>query len=384
MTHEAMKVPKKWEIFCRVVDNYGDIGVCWRLACALVVEHHVDIRLWVDDWVVLSRICPQVSKDGDIITGVELRRWTDTFQYENDVDVVIEAFACELPDFVVQAMAGRSPSPLWINLEYLSAEDWIEDCHGMSSPHPDNGLEKFFFFPGFTPGTGGLIRETALAGRQKAAPSRSDWLRARGIEPPSGDTLVLSLFSYEQPAIGELLAEWQAGPASVLLLVPEGRVLSSVNAALGSQITCATSPKAVGRLSMVVLPFTSQDDFDTLLLQCDINIVRGEDSFVRAQWAGQPMLWHIYPQDGDAHLKKLEAWLRRYCYGLDPTSADALRAFWLAWNRGSGLAAAWPGFYAALPELKRWARHWCGALSTQTGLITRLWQFCQQKHLKIR
>jgi hypothetical protein len=21
-----------WDIFCRVIDNFGDIGVCWRLA----------------------------------------------------------------------------------------------------------------------------------------------------------------------------------------------------------------------------------------------------------------------------------------------------------------------------------------------------------------
>ena len=24
-----------WDMFCRVIDNYGDIGVCWRLAADL-------------------------------------------------------------------------------------------------------------------------------------------------------------------------------------------------------------------------------------------------------------------------------------------------------------------------------------------------------------
>ena len=38
-----------WDIFCTVIDNYGDIGICWRLARQLRVDDGQRVRLWVDD-----------------------------------------------------------------------------------------------------------------------------------------------------------------------------------------------------------------------------------------------------------------------------------------------------------------------------------------------
>ncbi len=46
-----MNKPITCDIFCAVVDNYGDIGVCWRLARQLAHEHGMTVRLWVDDLV---------------------------------------------------------------------------------------------------------------------------------------------------------------------------------------------------------------------------------------------------------------------------------------------------------------------------------------------
>jgi hypothetical protein len=48
---------KSWDIFCRVIDNYGDIGVCWRLARQLANEYPYQIRLWVDELAALKMIC---------------------------------------------------------------------------------------------------------------------------------------------------------------------------------------------------------------------------------------------------------------------------------------------------------------------------------------
>ena len=45
-----------WDIFCTVVDNYGDIGVCWRLARQLAAEHGFAVRLWVDDLASFARL----------------------------------------------------------------------------------------------------------------------------------------------------------------------------------------------------------------------------------------------------------------------------------------------------------------------------------------
>ena len=153
----------RWDIFCSVVDNYGDIGVTWRLARQLVAEHGLAVRLWVDDLGAFVRLCPQADAQAprQIQQGVEICLWRADWQVVEPADVVIEAFACELPAAYIEAMAKRKRKVLWLNLEYLSAEDWVEGCHGLPSLQ-SNGLSKFFFFPGFTAGSGGLLREREL------------------------------------------------------------------------------------------------------------------------------------------------------------------------------------------------------------------------------
>jgi uncharacterized repeat protein (TIGR03837 family) len=367
----------KWEIFCRVVDNYGDAGVCWRLARALVVEHGVSVRLWVDDWKTLSRLCPQAVDDGIIASGVELRRWTDPFPVEEPAEVVIEAFGCNLPRTHEQAMAAREKPPVWINLEYLSAEDWVYKCHKLPSPHPELPLTKTFFFPGFVEGIGGLILEKGLLDRQDKVlkvQSRADWLRTFMREPPPENALVISLFSYEPFGLAELLHCWKKGERSVLLLVPKGRSLVGVEKALGASLPVGKESQR-GALRVVALPFTNQEGFDELLWHCDLNLVRGEDSFVRAQWAARPFVWNIYPQESDAHFTKLEAFLVLYCAGLSPGATEAITAFWRAWNGRGDTVKAWVAFERALPELENHARQWRDILAARPSLVTTLWRF---------
>jgi uncharacterized repeat protein (TIGR03837 family) len=82
-----------------------------------------------------------------------------------------------------------------------------------------------------------------------------------------------------------------------------------------------------------------QREFDHLLWACDLNFVRGEDSLVRALWAGQPFVWQIYPQHDNAHHAKLDAFL-------DWLDAPAsLRRFHHQWNGiVSAESGAWPGW----------------------------------------
>ena len=158
-----------WDIFCSVVDNYGDIGVTWRLARQLVAEHQVPVRLWVDDVQAFVPLCPEADASAaqQWQQGVEVRVWPKDWQPVEVADVVIEAFACTLPDSYRLAMKARETPVLWINLEYLSAEDWVSGCHGLPSLRPD-GLKRMFFFPGFDAGTGGLLREADLLARRRA------------------------------------------------------------------------------------------------------------------------------------------------------------------------------------------------------------------------
>ena len=43
----------QWDVFVRVIDNYGDVGVCWRLACGLAARGE-QVRLWLDDLTALD------------------------------------------------------------------------------------------------------------------------------------------------------------------------------------------------------------------------------------------------------------------------------------------------------------------------------------------
>ncbi|GLZ84489.1 hypothetical protein Pres01_05400 [Metapseudomonas resinovorans] len=370
----------KWDIFCNVVDNFGDIGVTWRLARQLVAEHGQSVRLWVDEPAVFAPLCPQADPEADSQwqQGVEIRHWRQDWQPAEAADVVIEAFACQLPGAYLDAMAARPEKPTWLNLEYLSAEDWVAGCHGLPS-FQANGLQKAFYFPGFIEGTGGLLRESGLLERRQSfltdPDARRAFLEELGVEL-DGDALLISLFAYENAALAGWLDVLAASDRRVQLLVPVGRVLADLADWLGEEKLAAGAEFRRGNLAIQVLPFVSQDDYDRILWCCDFNAVRGEDSFVRAQWAGKPLLWHIYQQEEGAHWDKLEAFLTLYCGGLSSAAAAALTESWRAWNRGEGMGEAWNGLLAQWPEVSRHADHWCRQQSARTDLATGLVQIC--------
>lgn len=314
----------RWDIFCKVIDNFGDIAICWRLACQLA-QRGAKVRLWVDDPSALGWLAPQGCD------GVAVVPWSDPTAVaraaaEAAPDVLIEAFGCD-PAPELLARFASSGGRAWINLEYLSAEPYVERLHRLPSPvfrGPGEGLTKHFFYPGFTPGTGGLLREDDLPTRQ-AAFDRNAWLAARGL-PSQGERLV-SLFCYEPPALAQLLEQLAAAPTPQRLLVTAGRATAAVQAAC---------PTPGGALSVSFLPLMSQRDYDELLWACDFNFVRGEDSVIRALWAGRAFAWQIYPQDDDVHHVKLEAFL-------DAMDAPpAWRGFHRAWNGMGDAPLVWP------------------------------------------
>lgn len=365
-----------WDIFCSVVDNYGDIGVTWRLARQLVAEHDLAVRLWVDDLGAFVRLCPEADWQAaqQKQAGVEIRQWPVPWQPVEPADVVIEAFACALPDAYIAAMAARPSKVLWLNLEYLSAEDWVEGCHGLPSLQA-NGLSKFFFFPGFTPGSGGLLRERELLAQRRAFQAdpvaQEAFLRGIGVEPVTGARRI-SLFAYENSALASWLDALASASQPSQLLVPEGRILSDLQVWLGGAPLPIGTALQRGQLHIQVLPFVRQDQYDRLLWCCDLNAVRGEDSFVRAQWAGRPLLWHIYRQEDAAHLEKLEAFLALYKEGLSPAAGEALSGFWRAWNGGEELADDWQALLKSWPELAEHAENWCLQRASQVDLAEAL------------
>jgi uncharacterized repeat protein (TIGR03837 family) len=320
-----MKTHRLWDIFCTVIDNHGDLGVCWRLTRELLAQGQ-SVRLWVDDASALAWMAPEA----DALPHLQVLHWAAASQHEllqslAPADVWIEAFGCTLPEaFVAHGVATRPQQPAWINLEYLSAEDWVPRMHRLPSPvmsGPAQGWTKDFFYPGFTEGTGGLLRETDLLTRQHRF-DRAAWrqLHAPDLEPGG---LLVSLFCYEPAALPQLMHQLVGTPHH--LLVTPGRPLAAVQQAL---------PHMPAPPSWSALPYTDQNGFDEMLWACDLNFVRGEDSLARALWAGQPFVWHIYPQDDNAHHAKLEAflaWMR---------APESLRQAHRVWNGMEN--TAWP------------------------------------------
>ncbi len=375
-----MNKPTTCDIFCAVVDNYGDIGVCWRLARQLAHEHGMTVRLWVDDLASFRRLCPEVdaSLAQQHCRGVEVRHWTALFPEVKPAHLVIEAFACKLPQRYVAAMAAQEHKAVWINLEYLSAEDWVAGCHRLPSPHPSLPLVKYFFFPGYTAQTGGLLLERDLLMRRDAfqgdPQAIASFWQSLGVPQAKPDETRVSLFSYENPALPELFSAWAAGNTPVCCLVPEGRALPQVAAFFGLSLAAPGDVFERGNLRVHVLPFVEQERYDELLWACDINFVRGEDSSVRAQWAGQPFVWHIYPQHDGVHMQKLRALMALYCAGLPPDAAHALHVLWEGWNPAAGLGQAaatgsgqaWNDFWKDRAILKQHARAWAQNLSSNS------------------
>jgi uncharacterized repeat protein (TIGR03837 family) len=397
-----------WDIFCSVVDNFGDIGVTWRLARQLADEHALPVRLWVDDLAAFQCIRPEIdpARDTQHLAGVEIRRWTQPLADVDPGAVVIEALACNLPDEFILRMAARQPPPVWLNLEYLSAEDWVAGMHGLPSPHPRLPLNKHFFMPGYTRDTGGLTRERWLTAERNAFQAEADVGRKsdsafrRMSSPPSppfggrrakwhdkaafppyespAEALRISLFSYENLALPSLLQAWAEGERPVHVRVPVGKALPAIAAWFGESTGLPGMTWQRDALTLHVLPMLDQDSYDHLLWESDLNFVRGEDSCLRAQFAARPMVWQAYVQEEDTHFAKLDALLALYCADMDAPLAELTRAFWHAWNRQSEMRLLWPQWLAALPALKAHACIWDTQLSEQNDLATNLLTFCRK------
>jgi len=363
----------RFHLFCRVVDNYGDAGVCWRLARALAAEHALDVSLLIDDVATLARIEPAIDARavGQNVAGLTVARLEEAAPPRSLPDVVIEAFGCGLPAAYVGAMAAATMKPRWINLEYLSAEPWVDAVHGLASPQPRLPLERYFWFPGFTHRTGGLIREAGLL----------DARLAFDAQRTDNDALEIMLFCYPNRALTDLFDAWADGDEPIRCKVPEGVATGALDRWLHGDVPHAGESTLRGRLRLDVIRFASQPSFDQLLWSADVNFVRGEDSFVRAQWAARAFVWTPYPQDENAHRLKLDAFLARYAAELPARERQAVTAFWNAFNDEDGAAsvAAWPAFRNAVDALNGHGRRWATTLAGLPELTAGLVAFAERQ-----
>ena len=368
------------DVFCRVVDNFGDIGVTWRLVRQLQREHHWSTRVWVDDLKIFQRLEAQVNVHAlqQVIDHIEIIHWADSAPDLIPHPIVLCSFSCDLPATYIEQL-HRRPA-LWINLEYLSAETWVEGCHGLPSLRGD-GLSSYFFFPGFNANTGGLLRERDLLTRRNSWQKNLDGQRQMldrlgvssaalaALSTPTQAARLLTLFCYPHAPATQLLEALCADSRASIVLIPQGVVPELSTGRLGP----------LKQVYIERIPFVSQPEYDQLLWMADLNFVRGEDSVVRGLWTGRPLVWQIYPQTEGTHLIKLEAWLEMS--GL----AQEVKTLLRSWNTNpSGAADLSPQLSHALSQeaYAQWSSHALAlshTLAQEIDFAQALHDFCASK-----
>lgn len=370
-------------LFCRVIDNYGDIGVAWRLA-RLFAEHGLAVVLWHDCATSAAALMR-----GEQVANVRVALWDadiDAAVRETAAqalpDCVVEMFACDLPDAARELV--RRHRVLWLNWEYLSAEAWAQDWHGKASLQAD-GTEKFFWLMGFTPQSGGLLHERDYAARAQVAQTetRRDVLLRLGV-PAAWLTDAWAqerwfCFAYASAIWPRWLRLWAASPVRRECWLAGHQIVDALwqaGAVPPDALRQAGDVWQCGNVRLVRTAFVAQSAFDAVLQAADGVLVRGEDSFVRAQLAGKPLLWHIYPQDEMAHAAKLHAfWHAAYPPQQAWTVAHAILSDALNgvadWD-DAHMAAAWQTLSEQWLEWSAYARHRADFLLAQDNSVARV------------
>ncbi len=377
-----MATNKYWDIFCKIVDNFGDIGVCWRLAKQLQSEHQLTIRLFIDDLNVAQHLIPTLdtTQNQQTIQNITIIAWHADTTFTHAAQVVIESFACELPPSYLALMR---PDTVWINVEYLSAESWVDDFHAKNSKR--GHLTRHFFFPGFTPNTGGLLREHEIVKTKQESVNnqalQQDFLKSLGLpalDLPANNDVKVSLFCYPHAPIASLLTAMAASNQRVSCYVPASGILPSLASFFERDALQVGDQLTFKNLTLHVIPFLSQVDYDKLLNSCDINFVRGEDSWIRAIWAGKPFIWQPYLQTEQTHIKKLHAFLNFYYSDCPPTSKESIFALHDAWLSQEISNSTWQAYLIHLDKIKQYAAQQSYTHSQQTDLATKLVIFSEK------
>jgi uncharacterized repeat protein (TIGR03837 family) len=363
-------IAKRWDVFCRIVDNFGDIGVCWRLCQQLAHEHHLQVRLFINDLAIASNIIPSLNSElkSQEINHVEILTWQSANTIQ-PAEVVLETFSCELPVDYQAAMQGIST---WVNLEYLSAESWVAEFHARCSNNTKPA--RHFFFPGFTEATGGLIREVDVLQKNQLITNKQQ------LETVS---LKISLFCYPHASIPDLLNAMAESNQHVDCYVPASSILPQVAEFFNLDAVEPGFILSKKNLNIHIVPFLSQTDYDQLLTSCDINFVRGEDSWIRAIWAGKPFIWQPYLQTENTHVTKLNAFLDFFYADCEAHAKATVYKAHSAWVTDKITTDIWQNYLATLHVTKPFTLHKASQLATQTDLASKLVIFLQKVRVKV-
>ena len=338
------------DIFCQVIDNYGDVGVAYRLAREFKRVHpNKKLRFVINQTEELNLI--RRSEDIEIIL------YKDISKIENSADLIIESFGCEIPkEYMDKAL---KKSKLIINLEYFSAEKWVDDFHLQESFLGGN-LKKYFFIPGLSKKSGGILLDNEFLERKKKVEANKEYYLEK-FEIKEKYDLIGSVFSYEKN-FDSLIEELKKLDKKIILLILSEKTQKNF-------IKYFDNGNNYDKIKFVKLPFFTYDKYEELLALCDFNLVRGEDSFVRALLLGKPFLWHIYPQDENTHIKKLESFLEKYC-----SNNKELKQTFINYNINKD---DFSYFFKNFKEIEKYNKNYANYLIKNCNLMEKLINFIE-------
>ncbi len=289
-----------WHIFAKVIDNYGDMSIAWRLASGLV-DYGQKVTLFIEkkeDIEPILKLQPNIS--------FKVKSFNEALAEIDKVNNIISVFDVPLPPDYLDNI--QHPSNLFI-YEYLSAESWVKEFHMKPSLTENSFINKRYFYPGFNDKTGGLLRERDYSNEESAD-------HIKGME--QGSHFQASFFYYSHTS--------HESVEVIKKLKPDFKALI-----LDELIEFQDLKKETWVEGFMMMAF---DDYDRLLQSSNLNFVRGEDSLTRAIFCGRPFIWQPYAQENDHQLVKLEAFINSFFSDLDESIYSIVRAVYYDWSQG--------------------------------------------------
>ncbi|NLK63189.1 MAG: elongation factor P maturation arginine rhamnosyltransferase EarP [Fusobacteria bacterium] len=309
---------KKIDIFCEIIDNFGDIGVVYRLAKDLITKNYT-VRILINGFNELSMINKKIDNSKNIqiiekITYINMDKLSiDEIRNIETSDIIIEAFATYPNENYMNNIKNKKT--LVLNLEYLSAERWVEDYHLVESLTGTENIKKYFFMQGFTNKTGGIVLGYEFLSKKNdnSISQKRDELVKKSInitqEINFNNKKIISIFTYEYNFSSLIMSLNNIKQNFILLLFGEKTKKSfEINLAIHERVDYFMDKN----IEYIFLPFYDQNDFDIFMLTSNLNIVRGEESFIRALLSEKPFIWHSYLQEKNLHMEKVDAFLEFY------------------------------------------------------------------------
>lgn len=317
-------------VLCKVVDNYGDIGFVYRLCRSLAeITDDIKIRLVVSNLESFAAMAKEINpnKPQQFFRNWQIFDWNNAEICKNEFSknppvFLLECFQCGRPDWLEDIIFAPDfkQTVHSLDVEYLTAEDWAEEFHLIKSGTRSVFVKKHIFMPGFTNKTAGLVLDSSFMQSKASRKNALQKLSDTGIDISEKDFNIL-VFSY---------------PRSFNFLVNAiNKCDFSKNAKVFVADGICTKPfldackEQNSSFKIEKLPYLEQEKWDALLTLMDFAFVRGEDSFSRACLCSKPFIWHIYKQEKDYHLVKLEAFHKKL------GAEEDYNNFSLLYNNGS-------------------------------------------------